>query len=175
MSGCSMYWKVECPLGGSVKDCTVEGGGEKKIASVFRPLVGLLASTGIYTYEDWVGFDPNDFEISLNESQSTTVIDNNQVQVKVLSNDVVIATNNFAVTKYSNKYKFSHPTAVKDWAQNFIDSADSVKVGFDVSSTGAEGASTTLGVSENGESKATTTFTSVPGGFGGGDDTVIIK
>lgn len=168
MSGCKLYWKVKCTEG---SPCEGEIGGTTELASKFRPLVGLLASTGVYTYEDWVGFDANDFEISIDETQSTTTIDNNQVLVKVLSSNVVIATKYFAVTKYSNKYKFSNPSAVKDWAHNFIDSADTVKVDFDVSSTGTEGASTTVGIAENGVTKASTTFTSVssgPGGSGGG-------
>lgn len=161
LQGCTIT-KGYCNVTGAREvTCVVEG--EIKQASVFRPIMNLIASTGVFTYEDWSGFNAEDYTIKLDESSSTTNIDNNRVIVKVMSSDVVIGSKEFDVYKTGDSYRFSTPSAVKSWSQNFIDSADNVRIDFATSSTGIEGASTTISLEEGGNtiSGTSTTFQSV--------------
>lgn len=165
LSGCATtkgYCKVKGGGdSGTTWECGVEG--EIKQASIFRPVLNLIASTGVFTYEDWSGFNAEEFTIKLDESSSTTNVNNNRVIVKVLSGDVVVGSKEFDVYKTGDSYRFSNPSSVKSWSQSFIDSADNVKIDFATSSTGIEGANTTISLEENGTTinGTSTTFQSV--------------
>lgn len=175
LSGCQTMeysGEISCPTDGG--PCTIKGKVKgSSQASILRPVMGLLASTGLFTYTDWNGMDVSTLELEFQESQSNTIISSNTVTVKAINQGVIVGSKIFDVYKVSNKYKFSNPELVKAWAQGYIESADSVDIDFEKSSSGNPGATTTAIIKDSNQIIAATTFVSVSSAPGGGGNTMI--
>ena len=158
-SGCSStggHWECEVGKrsGEEYYGCKVRGTWQQALNNFIRPVSTLIAETLGYTYSDWENSDFSAYSISL--VGAGTAIKNSIVTVTVYEDALPLGNKNFNVQLINGKYKFVSPTAVQDWALNFINAADSVEVDFDITNT-SEGQAL-LSAYENNELKAATTF-----------------
>lgn len=163
LSACTAKWKLQCKHE-SEGEFTCGGSIPVMQASIFRPILNLIASSGAFSYEDWYGLDVASYSFKVDESYSTTTINYNKVNIKVFNSAIEIGSKEFEVYKTGDSYRFSFPGLVKDWSQNFIDSADQFQIDIVTSSSGIEGATTTVSLEENGATLDGTsiTYQSVP-------------
>lgn len=155
ITACSTSGTWSCEIGsvGGGKpsgSCRIEGVWYREAMNFLRPTVNMLAETSGYSFTDWSNSDFGDFSLRVNDS--TVKIRNENVVVKVFSGASIIGTKTFKVKRSGNVYRLANSDTAKNWALNFLNSADYVEVDYSIEKS-APGL-VTISAQEKGTTKA---------------------
>lgn len=152
VAGCRWYVRGTCDVPGP--SCQVEGGIEgsfqAKLMRELQPLAEMLAQSTGFTYEEWSALDPSDFSLTVQGSYVTA----ESAKVVLLDGSYEVAQSTFQVNNVGGTYTFATPSQVKQWSEQYVHLADSVRVELQVADTG----SISTSLNERGSARASTTF-----------------
>ena len=130
-SACSSTGTFEAEAKCNSSGCEATGKVVGGWGSLLKPVATMIATATGFSMNDWLGLDPSAFYIQINENTSITNLKNQQITVKVYSQNSLLQQKTFATKKVGNSIYFNAPSEVKTWSQSFVDVADEVKFTFD--------------------------------------------
>jgi hypothetical protein len=107
--------------------------GGSLINNLLKPVASLVANSGVISTDDWIDFNPSNFYIQLQNSNSQSTA--GDVTFKLYSYRNVIGSKTFSTNTMGNNVYFSSPSSFKAWADNYVVDTDEVRFTLDLSTT----------------------------------------
>lgn len=156
LRGCAAGSKTRVTLKKGDMEAIIEHEqGGSLIDELLKPVSSLIASSGFIDESEWNSFDPENFYVKLENTNSTSQA--KSVRFKLYSFGSEIASKTFTTKTIGNNVYLSDPDGFKQWADGYVVDVDEVRFTLDLSTTYFQSGSLTAQYYENGRLVAAAT------------------